>query len=267
VVKTFGIDGIRDGFGSQYLKKIGGFAFCEWEPNYKYVHIPLIKIDHVNTQAVKDLNIFIGIPDMRSGKKIDIIQKWRRDVFDNPDYFYTSCTMDKIRAYYWSSLKPKKCDHSIVVHIRRGDLGITAQGKRFIHPKRIVKNEHYARNIYKILKNNSSSRVKIHTSVLGFADNYSETGTNLKQCHKNYMSIFSKWPKDLLDRTTLSINENIVNTFHDMVTCDKLFMARSSLSYCAGLISTNEIFFQHGPSNSQTSKPLKTWNSWESYTA
>jgi len=264
-MKTYAIDGIRDGFGSQYLKKIGGFAYCEWEPNYKYIHIPFITIEHVGPDMVEKLNKFIGIPDMRPGNSIDVKAKWQREVFDKPDRFYTDCTMDKIRAYYWANKKPESCQQDIVVHIRRGDLGKTPKGRRLIHPKRITPNEYYNKRIPMILNANPNCSVKIHTSILANETRDSISGDDLADCHKDYRSIFLGWDRSLIKRTTLHINADIRNTFHDMVTCKKLFMARSSLSYCAALLSVNEVFFQNGVSNSQTHWPLRFWKNWEEY--
>ena len=262
---NYAIDGIRDGFASQYLKKIGGFAFCEISPKHKYVHIPFVAMDHVDNKTIAKLNKFIGIPNTSAGKDIQMVAKWHREVFEKPDKFYTSRTMDKIRAYYWSSKKPPECEQEIVVHIRRGDLGKTKKGMWSIHPKRITPNQYYHEYIPNILKKHLQQKIKIHTSVFEDNNTYNVTGEDLLHCHKDYESIFNNWPHEFLERTTLSINEDIMKTFHDMVTCKKLFMARSSMSYAAAIISTNEIFFQNGVANSQTSTPLKFWKNWKFY--
>ena len=60
------------------------------------------------------------------------------------------------------------------------------------------------------------------------------------------------------------ICDDLKNAFHDMVSAKRLFMAKSSLSYMAGILNENEVFFpNYGLSDGQTSKPLDGWKIWE----
>jgi hypothetical protein len=242
--KNLTIDGIYDGFGSQYLKKLGGFALCCLDKRYRYIHTPFWKMDHT-PHLMNELNQFIGFHDNRVGKRIHIKLGWYRQAFFNTDKFFTNSTLSRIREMYWSTPKPKNCEEDIVIHIRRGDLFTGNRNAK----RRIVKNSFYKSKIYNILNNHNESKIKIHSE--GSPENFQE--------------IFEDYPQDFVDRINLSLNENVMTVFNDMVCCKHLFLARSSLSFTAGLLNENEVYFQSGASNSQTSVPRECWKNWNLY--
>ena len=83
--KTYAITPIHnDGFGSQYLAKLSGMAWCYYHRDtHHYIHTPFTNISH-NTDA-KEMNEFIGVPlasaELRNPKKIDIIEKYNEKSF------------------------------------------------------------------------------------------------------------------------------------------------------------------------------------------
>jgi hypothetical protein len=68
--------------------------------------------------------------------------------------------------------------------------------------------------------------------------------------------------QDYQSRVVFKLNADITETFNDMVEAKNLFLAKSSLSYMAGIINRGNVFFQEGKTDHQTSIPLKTWNIW-----
>ncbi|MAR65951.1 MAG: hypothetical protein CL833_01745 [Crocinitomicaceae bacterium] len=262
MAKNYTIAGVNDGFGSQYLKKMGGFSLCAiWPSEYNYIHTPFRRLDHLSSNWVPKLNEFIGIPNNSRGrdgrpKTVHVRQPIYRNAHREPNKFFNKKTMDMLRDYYWSTEKPdngRGCKTEICIHIRRGDLHLKHVRSRDLMAwahKRMTSNAYYKENIPKILRHFSDEAVTIHTD--GKPEEFQE--------------IVDEWGESLNQRVFWKFNVDIRNTFHDMVTCKRLFLARSSISYAAALLNDNrEIYFQNGPSNLQTSNPLDFWKNWNTF--
>lgn len=246
--------GAFDGFGSQYLKKLSGYAFCikQGKIKYRYIHTPFLEIDHLKNDFVSSMNDFIGIPDNRQGKKIHVSYNKVDKSFANVDYFFDDHFIDIVRFHYFSTLKPKPCSQEIVIHIRRGDLHLKyrrLRDKKAWEHKRMEDNNYYSSRILNILKANPNDSVLIHSE-----GDLSEFST-----------IMYDWPNEFRERITFSLNEDIRKVFNDMVFAKKLFLARSSLSYAAGLLCKGDVFFQNGLSTIKISIPKSSWKNWSIY--
>ena len=86
-----------DGFGSQYLRKAGGWAFClqRGSRQYRYVHTPFLYIDHLSNHPERQhlaplMNDFIGIEDNRHGKKIHVRRLYLPIVHQNVNLFFNT---------------------------------------------------------------------------------------------------------------------------------------------------------------------------------
>ena len=253
MARNYTIAGVHDGFGSQYLKKMGGFSLCAiWPSRYNYIHTPFKKLDQLSSDWVPKLNEFIGIPDNR-GPKIHVKQAIYRNAHGQPNKFFNKDTMDKLRDYYWSTEKPSDCKTEICIHIRRGDLHLKHKRARDLMAwahNRMCPNEYYKVNIPKILRRFPDETITIHTD--GTPEEFEEVTTD--------------WEQSLKDRVFWCYSADIRKAFHDMVSCKRLFLARSSLSFAAGLLNSNkEIYFQSGPSNGQTANPLDFWKNWNTF--
>ena len=253
MARNYTLAPVNDGFGSQYLKRMGGFALCAIDRRYNYVHTPIRHLDRLPQEWVPILNDFIGIPDNSHGKKIHIRQAIYRNAHKFPDKFFIEDTMDRLREYYWSTEKPEECKTEICIHIRRGDLHLKHKRRRdlmvWAH-NRLCPNIYYKEAIPKILKDFPNESITIHT------DGKPE----------EFEGITDDWEKSLKERVFWSYGGDVRSVFHDMVTCKRLFLARSSLSFAAGLLNFGkEIYFQNGPANQQTRTPLSFWKNWNIY--
>lgn len=243
----------HDGFGSQYLKKIAGWAFCwhEGSKRYRYVHTPFVKFDHLTDDFVPTLNHFVGIPDARHGKRIHTKFDIMRDVHREPNRYFHHGFLKAVKNHYFSTFKPKLKD-DIVVHIRRNDLHLKVKRPRDVNGtahKRMTDNDYYAGRLPLIMRDNPDSKIVI------ISDGTSE----------ELESIFRSWSPSMIDAVEMRLNSDPCESFHSMVMANKLFLARSSFSFVAGLLNESEVYFQNGWSNCQTSRPLNHWKNWEEY--
>lgn len=243
-----------DGFGSQYLKKLTGYAYCiaAGSKRYRYIHTPFIMIDQIPQDQVSAMNEFIGIPDNRHGKKIHVSYPCIYSVYPNIDYFFSVNFLNIIRNCYWSTPKPKPCAEEIVVHIRRGDLHLRykrPRDEKVWHHNRMENNDYYNTRVLNILKQHPNDNIVIHSE--GELSEF-ETITN-------------EWQEEYKNRVRFALNEDVKKTFHDMVCAKKLFLARSSFSYVAGLLCEGDIFHQNGVCNEQTRQPRSFWKNWSIY--
>tara|TARA_B100000123_G_scaffold222402_1_gene170983 strand:- start:281 stop:1051 length:771 start_codon:yes stop_codon:yes gene_type:complete len=224
----YSIHGKKDGFGAQYQAILSGIAWANYK-NYEYVHKPLNKISH--NQKKDELNDFIGIP-YKNNSKSDLIQKYSSEVHFSkiPDIYYTPEILKKIRNYYYSTSKPLiKNNNYIAIHIRRGDVDKS-------NMKRYTDSNYYKKIIMFLKKKYPNIKIKIFSQ--GKLEDF----------------------KDLDNNCIFELNKDIKYTFHSMVIAKVLVTAKSSFSYCAGLLNENEIYyinFWH--------KPLKKWKLIENY--
>ena len=169
---------------------------------------------------------FIGIPILPNHNdiKIDIKEKFSNLVHNSnrPSRFYTKEAIDILKKYYYSTPKPDICNIDIAIHIRRGDVG---KGNRF------TPNSYYNK-IIKFL-NSKYPEYKITIFSEGKLKNFSNiSGNNIN----------------------FKLNTDIRETFHSLVSAKVLVTAKSSFSYSAAILNSNEIYyinFWH--------KPLDHW--------
>jgi len=252
--KNYTISGKTDGFGCQFNAKLSGLAFClnsgGWSCRYRYVHTPFSTVSHgwTEPESVDKLNNFIGIPDNRIGKKIHVRKRFEGKVFNDPNSFYSLDVLNKIRSYYWSTPKPPSSQHEIAVHIRRGDVQIDRGGDR---KRRYLPNYWYNKVIPEVaMKYPSDYRIAIHSE-----GKMSE-----------FESILDGWHKDLVDRVTFKLAEDwvadqendLMKTYHELVTSKVLVMSKSGLSYTAGILNPNDVFFVKSGARGQR-VPLNHW--------
>lgn len=227
----------HDGFGSQYLKKMYGFAFCQQMKNYRYVHVPITRVEHLSIDLSK-INNFIGwMPTV--GRKIHIRINKLMKCFVNPEAFFTDPIVEHIRLKYHSTPKPNADESAIVIHIRRGD--VNPRTRRHSARIRFIQEDWYIEHIDKILKK-FDNNIIIH----------SHGNTQIKR-----LASLNQ------DRIQIKLNADIFETFHDMVMAEKLFLAKSSLSYMAGILNKNQVYFMNGATNSQLSVPFSRWRNWQ----
>lgn len=251
---NYTIRGKTDGFGAQYNAILSGLAFCEHSPDYNYIHTPLKSVSHGWRDKTNELNEFIGIPNgVGSNVKIHTSQRHgNKNVYSDrqPSNWYDEKTLAKIRGYYWSTPKPQNCKQDIAIHIRRGDVQPDGQGKD--NRKRFTPNEFYNRKIPKVL----SIYPEDYTIVILSEGKMSE-----------FESIMDEWPPSLKKRIFWKLGThhendcefNLITAFHQMVTAKVLVQSQSSLSYIAGILNENEVWFLSGNKNEGQRYPLDHW--------
>ena len=222
---NYTITGKTDGFGAQYQSIMSGIAYCKFK-NYNYIHTPFKKISQSYNQE-ESLNKFIGIPIIDFKDNINISEKFSKTVHysQNPSNYYTNEVLKILRNYYYSTPKPSIENIDIAIHIRRGDVDFKT------HPRRYTSNIHYN----KIIKYFNSKYPNYNIVI--FSEGSLEDFNKIKG--KNI---------------SFRLNENIEKTFHSLVSSKIFVMAKSSFSYSAALLNTNDIYyinFWH--------KPLKHW--------
>lgn len=244
--------GKRDGFGCQLLCKMSVAAYCSKHPGLRYVHSPFVSVSHGWREHSQMINEFIGFPSGR-GRRIHVnLKHGDNRVYLNPSYFYDNKCLSMLRAWYWSGKKPvtqASTEDSIVVHIRRGDLFLHTRTKA-----RLTSNEFYRERIPKIAASYSDSyRIILHS----------------EGSPKDFESVFEGWPKDLIDRTVLKLQKegnevfgenNMLETYHDLVCAKVLVQAKSGLSYTAGLFNENDVYFIPGSNSRGQNIPHDSWN-------
>jgi hypothetical protein len=93
-----------------------------------------------------------------------------------------------------------------------------------------------------------------------------------------FQSIMDGWPQDLIDRTIFKLGQdarycpteyvdlnrvadhkyNLITTFHELATAKVLLMSKSGLSYTAGILNENDVFWVHNSARGQKI-PLDHW--------
>ena len=205
----------RKAFGNYYLSLMSSIAFCEFN-NYIYVHQPLKRITH--KQNKNKLMKFIGIPIDNDDETYDktittsILRETRYS--KNPSKYFTDNVLEKLRMYYYSEDKPIIEDVDIVIHIRRGDVSENKSRSRY------TPNSYYIKIIDFLTKTYPDFKIKIISE--GKKDDFSE----LKK-----------------DNVSFYLNGKLQNAFHYMVKSKILVIAKSNLSYCAGILNENTVYY------------------------
>jgi hypothetical protein len=208
---------IPDGFGSLYHAFISAIAFCE-HMKYIYIHTPLVKVSRYSD--VDLMNCFIGINNnslTQFPNEHDLFYEvpcsFTVIYSKNPEVFYTSHVIETVRSFYYSTPKPHIENIDIAIHIRRGDISS-------------INNDRYTSN-----------------------EIYKNTIVYLKTIYPNYkITIFSEGNtddfKDLgIEPSQLKLNEDVLATFHSLVTAKILVIAKSSFSFVAALLNKNQVLY------------------------
>tara|TARA_Y100001937_G_scaffold127124_1_gene198349 strand:- start:28 stop:813 length:786 start_codon:yes stop_codon:yes gene_type:complete len=248
----------RDGFGSQYLKKMYGYGFCHLFPEYQYIYTEMNRINHrqhgFRHDDLQQMNDFVGwsnFPNQKvERKKIVVFDKMYK-AFEIPDKIFSNEVVAEIRRRYFSSDKPAVQDGSIVVHIRRGDVASRGYGES--GRKRHLTNEWYLSYIKKIISLYNNEKIIIHTndneSIIDFFD---------KNLDCNRFNLLHFRIKNHIIRED-HVKE-LQYTFHEMVAAKVLFIGKSSLSHVAGILNPNKVYYiNHGKTDKQIEVPLSRW--------
>lgn len=241
------IHGKTDGFGSQLHAIFSLIAYCNYMGT-TYIHTPMYKMHH-NDENHPDfpklMNDFINIE--HRFKTMDDLTSYEQSTAHrtlegpivhgsyNPEYFYNEYTLDMLRDIYFSRDKPDVTydpSHiNIALHIRRGDVTTKKYTSRYtsnIEYINIVKKMDYPPNSV------------IHVFSEGEESDFQDIVDAFRDVN-----------------VVMHINENICLTFHHLVMADIMVVARSSFSYCAGLINKNVIVANN--IKNWWHKPLASW--------
>jgi hypothetical protein len=241
------IHGKTDGFGSQLQAIFSMIAYCYYK-GYTYIHTPMYTMQH-NDELIQDfpsyMNRFINVEskfssiDQLSSYDQTIVHKQKEGNFVHgsyhPEYFYNDHVLNVFREMYFSTEKPELLydDNykNVAVHIRRGDVNVKK------YPSRFITNAKYIDLL---------SKMKLEGCILHIFSEGSES---------DFGDIVSAFPGN---KVVMHINEPVQLTFHHLVMADVLVVAKSSFSYCAGLLNNNTKI-----ANFITNwwhKPLGTWD-------
>lgn len=221
------IRGKRDGLGAQLLAQLSGLAYCEYH-SLTYVHSPFEKVAHGLTAAtVSAAEAFFGIgvgePNIgdSSVASLNIEERlFMPEVLfsSKPETFYTDSFRQRLRTKYYQKPKPdvgfSANRINVCMHIRRGDVNSRRRFKG-----RYTSDEQHLAVLSKIKALNPDAMIHIFS--------------------EGHQSDFVKFAS--LSNIRLCLNWDVLTTFHAMVCGDILIPAKSSYSYCAGLLSENTV--------------------------
>ncbi len=237
-----------DGGGAQAHAIMSTMAFANMA-GLRYVHTPFQEIEHNNNSDDNWANQWEDFFNLGEGEipfkeldlsKINVIElkrsrhlKFRNntlyivtnchDVCDSAPNAYESIKGKLLQKYNHSNARKPQLNHSagslnIALHIRRGDVSANENAKRHTDNHTILNRLNY---ILKDLQTEKQN-VSIHVYSQGDTSDFLE-----------FQEIGAK----------LHLNEDIFSTFHDLRSADVLIMSKSSLSYCAALLSTGRIIY------------------------
>jgi hypothetical protein len=223
--------GYNDGFGAQYHAKMTAVAYAMFK-NYIYRHVPMKSVAHHSGLMLDDRSEIASIMDKFTGLKSDIDDNLEYPINDSPrfipevtfarkpDIYYTKLVRNHLRGLYYSTEKPTPNIYDVAIHIRRGDVTQSP-----LKNPRYTPNSFYIKLIHKLKKINPNYTIGI----------YSE----------GQLSDFEELHGENID---FNLNGDIRNAFHDLVNSKILVISKSSFSFCAGILSTGNIYsipFQH----------------------
>ena len=215
-----------DGFGAQYHGKMAAFAISRQEKKH-YVHIPFDDVGHnVSSKELSNLELMTGM----STDETDTPRKIKLDSLAAtkiPSSYYTAGVRKELRNMYFKSDKPTPIVCDVAFHVRRGD---AQHWWHNIFTNRLTKNHH----IYNIITKYFSNKKVCIFSEGGVSD----FGTIAK-----------------LKNVTFALNVDLCTTFHSLVVAPHLVIANSTLSFTAGVLNANRVYY-HGHF---WHPPLKDW--------
>lgn len=243
-----------DGFGAQFQHIIFGIIYAEMN-NKTYIHKPITRLAHNyenNPNFINEIEEFINIKnhyktttDIQEAKPIDFWTLYNFITADenlNPsterfNYCLNSTTaIDKIKKIFWENKtnsyfgndEIQNQNINVAVHIRRPN----EQDDRLEGAD--TPDEYYLNLIDKIRKEQTNNNKKI---------------------------LFHIYSQNTIDRTKydaediiLHIDEDIKTTFLSFISADIFIASKSALSYCAGLLTNNKVYFMPFTSSLNPSK-------------
>lgn len=208
----------KDGFGAQYIACITCYLFCR-KHNIIYHHTDFTEIDHYNgkTEYCKHLNTLTGLVSDKAVYDSNEIETSRwlipLTVEDfKPEY------LNEIRSLYYSTPKPSPIVCDIAIHIRRGDVSEQKNHQRFI-------NVSYYKNIIDDI----------------CSKHFTQSSPNIVIFSEGSIQDFELFSN--MENVSLMLNTDICEAFHTMVTAPHFVMGYSALSCCAGILSTNNVYY------------------------
>lgn len=240
--------GAQEGFGEQYKLIIYYMFFAELN-HMRFVYTPFKEIAHNydnDEQFVQKLEKFINLKDKLENR--DLLGNSLENVFittilhaidQNRLAFEQSNTLKIIKqAFYTDKINPFTSGKKhIAIHIRRKNAF-----DHYSHSGLFVPDSIYMEIILKLHELNTDS-CQFHIFSQGQEDSFNHYKTSLPQI-------------DIV----LHINEPLESTFLYLVYADVLVVSPSALSYTAGLISNQTIFYIR-----HCNPPLPSWSIIENY--
>lgn len=215
-----------DGFGAQYLAQISALAWALKENKYFYYE-PFAQLDHGEDAA--SMSEFTGLHSWGAPAEFKKLSHVRfvPEVLKtlNPSELLDSKLLAVVREMYYSTPKPNPCKHQIAIHIRRGDIN-KGMRSRWLSGKIYIQLVHTLRSFFPDYS-------------IGI---YSQGET-------------SDFSRLLESGTTLELNRDLKETFHELATAPILVPGPSCLSYCAGIISEGTVIHIANDQN----RPLEHW--------
>ena len=253
------INGKQDGFGSVFQAYLSLAAYCDFKnKDLEFIHNPFYHLQH-NDEMERDfhkiMNDFVNFEH-----NYDIVHNKKHIYCDvmkegpmvhgslHPEFFYTNEFRNKIITQYNASKQrfPEITDFpaetfNISLHIRRGDVSKTQHSSRFTSNKEYIK---ILECIFEELDMSILEEQKPELTIRVYSEGKEE---DFKEFDKFSQSYNVKY----------HLNENVRQTFHDLVNSDILIISKSSFSYCAGLLNRNVVI----SNNIQKwwHKPLEDW--------
>jgi hypothetical protein len=237
------VSGKTDGFGAQLNCKLSAIAFCICHKGYRYIHRPFTSVSHGfrDEKEVAKCNWLFPHPDNRHGKKIHIRRPFGVDsVFFKPNIYYLPHVLDHIRNIYWSN-KERKTLKQIAVHVRRGDIGALKRRKHRDGINRWQSNKYYSELIPRIA-------IKYPTNI--------PIAIYSQGKEEEFENIVDEWPDELRDRIVFRLGNykqifpknfvGMIDAFQEMTASEVFVQSRSSLSYCCGLLNSNDVWMENG---------------------
>jgi len=257
---TYNINWLPDGMGAQYQRIIGIIGIANYY-NYIYVHNPIIKMAHLDTDdylvnienyfqimnnysnvnSIVYDNIYeenspavdtlINYDSKNKDKKILIKICFPYSICDANPIIYEkvmprlrSLIIDKNLPFYNNDKTIK-----IAIHVRRGDVKLNVNGDRYTSINDIIKIIKFLRNKY------TNCTFYIFTQI--------------DETNKNEFDIFNN------DNTVkIKANEDQLLTMKHLINADILVMCKSSFSYIAGCYNKNIVYYESFWHN-----PLSNW--------
>jgi hypothetical protein len=241
---------ITDGFGSQFQSILSVIFVC-WDEGKEFVYSPLFRIQHnyandpdfmdklENVMNLK--NNFVNIDQLTEEERSLVERKddhhYKNKIDAYIEKFLNPDSLKKIRHIFWANKDRdvfKNGKVNVAIHIRRpnhlDEELLEEQNKHFGTGKRFHTDQYFLSGIKHLREKYPPGQVLFHI--------YSQ---------KNARSNFNAFnAPDIV----LHIDEDVGDSFVQMVAADVLITSASSLSYVAGWLSEGIVFscpFWHTP--------------------